>query len=153
MSIIFGNAGSIPGCFTKQKRSSGTTGAMFSMVGSSKYSIVSRFNFKQSDDYTPVKCLGDVAYINLFGKSAVAEADVFLQLFLIRGTDHTGIIDTIKGMFKNKRLSKGNSEPCKLTIGSRVVVSGYPVSLELSASSDQTGLAEAVCHVVSLEDR
>lgn len=152
MSVIFGNSGSVPGCFAKQKNSGGVKGAVFTLVGGGSQCIVTRFSFSQSDDFAPVKCLGDKAYINLFGKSAVSEMDVTLTLFLIKGRSHTGVLSSVKDKFKGKRMSNGKST-CKLTVGSKTLVTGYASGLTLEADSSQLGIASATCHVVSLEDR
>ncbi len=152
MSTIFGNGGSIPGCFAKEKMSGNVKGAVFNMGGHSRYAIVTGFDFTKSDDFAAVKCLGDVAYINLFGKSAIAELDVTLTLFLIKGRSHTGIISSYKKKFDGARLSAGHKN-CSLTVGSHLVTSGYATSLTLRGDSSELGVAEATVHVVSLKDR
>lgn len=153
MSQIFGNSKSIPGCFAKQKMTGNVKGAVFNMGGAHyRNSVVTRFSFSSEDDYTAVKCLGDVAYINLFGKKPVAEMDVTMTLFLIKGKEPTGAFSSWKSKFAKDRLSEGKNK-CSLTIGSKALVTGYAVSLALGGDSSQLGLGDATVHVVSLKDR
>ena len=154
--IVFGNDSSMPGCFAKAKRSGGSNGAVFRLKGfggSDGSSIVTGFRFNQKDDYVPVKCIGDVAYINVFGRAAVAEATVTFTLFLIRNTSYTGVLDTIKGAFKSKRLSSKGRQECNITVGSRTLVTAYAAELNMSADSQLNGVANAECKLVSLKDR
>jgi len=152
MSQIFGNNKSVPGCFAKQKSPSSVKGVVFNMNGVQPYSIVTRFSLAREDDFVAVKCLGDAAYINLFGKKPVAEMDVTLTLFLIKGKESTGAFDVWKSKFDSGRLSVDKNE-CSLTAGSRSLITGYATSLTLGGDSSQLGLGDATVHVVSLKDR
>lgn len=152
MSEIFGNSKSVPGCFVKERMTGNVEGAMFHMGGDSKYSIVAQLNFRRSDDYTAVKCLGDKAYINVFGKSAIAEMDVTLTLFLIDGKESSGVLSAYKESFDSQRLANGGGE-CSLTVGSKSLVTGYAVDITLGGNATNLGLGEATVHVISLEDR
>jgi hypothetical protein len=153
MSSIFGNDKSVPGCFAKQKMTGNVKGAVFNMGGEHNYnSIVTRFSFSREDDFVAVKCLGDAAYINLFGKKPVAEMDVTLTLFLIKGKSSTGVFESWKSRFDKDRLSTSKNE-CSLTVGSKALVTGYATSLVLGGDASQLGLGDATVHVVSLKDR
>jgi len=155
MSTIFGDPKSLPGCFYKQTMNGGKEGAAFSMF-SSQYAIVQSFNFNRADDYAPVKCLGDVAYLNSFGRASTANIHVVLTLFLIDGGSYSGVLEDAKESFTQHRLagaSAGGSEDCSLTVGSRTLATGYPVGFGVSASSDRVGLGSAEIQMVSLNHR
>jgi len=156
MSLLFGNGA--PGCFYKRKIHGGVSGAKFNFVsGGSELSIVQSFSVTQSDDYAAMKCLGDVAYINSFGKSPVAQITVTLLLFLIKNSSDSGIFNRVKSSFRQKRLSAvaggGGSEPCALTAGTSKLVTCYPVSSTMRASSEPIGVGYADIVGVSLKDR
>lgn len=155
MSTLFGDPRSMPGCFYKHKLNGGKSGAKFDLVsGGGELSIVQAFTVTQTDDYAPMKCLGDVAFINMFGRAAVAQVSVTLTLFIIDKSKYSGIFGKVGDGFKSKRISAGGrNESCALTIGSTPLVTCYPVSCSIRADSGQIGLGSADITGISLKYR
>lgn len=161
MSLLFGTPKNVPGCAYKRRINGGYSGAKFGFIDyAPQFAVVQNFNISQADDYAPVKCLGDVAYLNVFGRAPVAQMTVTLLLFLYAGTrGDTGILSMAKKAFLQKRLSTvvgggtGTDEPCALTVGTYKLATCYPVSLHLRASSDPVGIAYADVEGVTLNYR
>lgn len=152
--VIFGTDKNIPGCFAKMNYSSGAKGAVFKMDGfNDQNCIVTNFQFTQKDDFVPVKCIGDISYLDVFGKAAVSEMEVTFTLFLIKGKEYTGSLHTLKDKFKQRRLSNKQHMKSRLTVGSRTLVTGYATEMTFSSTSTQLGIAAANCKLVSLKDR
>lgn len=154
MSTLFGDPKTMPGCFYRRTLNGGKSGAKFDLVSGGGLSIVQSFTVTQSDDYAPMKCLGDVAFINMFGRAAVAQVSVTLTLFIIDKAKYSGVFEQVKQGFSGKRISAASGdETCALTIGSAPLVTCYPVSCSIRADSGQIGLGSADITGISLENR
>jgi hypothetical protein len=149
---VFGDPASRPGSFYKADMGGGTDGAVFSPFNA-KFMVVDSFTFMKQDSVQPMKCLGDKAYINLFGRGAVANLRVTLNIFLVECGHSSGVVSEIKSRFDDSRISTNQSPVCNLTIGSTHICRGYAVGLQVNAETNENNVAHASVDVMSLTER